>query len=80
VRHDYSTHGLRSRVEDLVSAELGLRPEHEIRSALTREVGAERWARPDAAIRIAADDIGFIDLLPDNPGEGAPHERHDAFD
>jgi hypothetical protein len=44
-----SRHGLRSRAEDLVSAELGPRPEHEIRSALAREVEAERWTRLDAA-------------------------------
>jgi hypothetical protein len=57
------------------SAELGPRPEHEIHSALAREVEAERWTRLDAAIRRAADDIGFIDLRPDNPGEGDPQAR-----
>jgi type IV secretory pathway VirD2 relaxase len=39
-------------------------------------VEAERWTRLDAAIRIAADDLGFIDLRPDNPGEGDPQARH----
>jgi hypothetical protein len=38
------------------SAELGSKPEHEIRSALAREVEAERWTSLDAAIRMAADD------------------------
>jgi type IV secretory pathway VirD2 relaxase len=75
ISRDYISHGLRSRAEDLVSAELGPRPEHEIRSALAREVEAERWTRLDAAIRMAADDIGFIDLRPDNPGEGDPEAR-----
>jgi type IV secretory pathway VirD2 relaxase len=56
-------------------AELGPRPEHEIRSALGREVEAECWTRLDAEIRMAADDIGFIDLRPDNPGEGDPQAR-----
>ena len=75
ISRDYISHGLRSRAEDLVSAELGPRPEHEIRSALAREVEAERWTSLDAAIRMAADDVGFIDLRPDNPGEGDPQAR-----
>jgi type IV secretory pathway VirD2 relaxase len=49
-------HGLRSRAADLVSAELLSKPQHEIGSALAREVEAERWTRLDAAIRMAADD------------------------
>jgi type IV secretory pathway VirD2 relaxase len=58
ISRDYISHGLRSRAEDLVSAELGPKPEHEIRSALEREVDAERWTRLDVAIRMAADDTG----------------------
>src|SRR5215469_8544627 len=68
ISRDYISHGLRSRATDLVSAELGPRSEHEIRSALAREVEAERWTRLDAAIRLAADDTGLIDLRLDNPG------------
>jgi type IV secretory pathway VirD2 relaxase len=79
ISRDYISHGLRSRAEDLVSAELGPRPEHEIRSALAREVEAERWTLLDAAIRMAADDSGFIDLRPDNPGEGDPQARRLAI-
>jgi type IV secretory pathway VirD2 relaxase len=75
ISRDYISHGLRWRAADLVSAELGPRPDHEIRSALAREVEAERWRRLDAAIRMAADNIGFIDLGPDNPGEGDPQAR-----
>jgi len=63
ISRDYISHGLRSRAEDLVSAELGPKPEHEIRSALEREVEAERWTRLDVAIRMAADET-FIDLRP----------------
>jgi type IV secretory pathway VirD2 relaxase len=80
ISRDYISHGLRSRATDLVSAELGPRPEHEIRSALAREAEAERWTRLDAAIRMAADDSGFIDLRPDNPGEGNPQARRLAID
>ena len=79
ISRDYISHGLRSRAEDLVSAEFGPRPEHEIRSALEREVDAERWTSLDAAIRMAADDSGFIDLRPDNTGEADPQGRRLAI-
>jgi type IV secretory pathway VirD2 relaxase len=42
ISRDYISHGLRSRATDLVSAELGPKPEHEIRSVLAREVDRER--------------------------------------
>jgi type IV secretory pathway VirD2 relaxase len=45
ISRDYISHGLRLRAADLVSAELRSKPEHEIRSALAREVEAERWPR-----------------------------------
>jgi len=79
ISRDYISHGLRSRAEDLVSAELGPKPEHEIRSALEREVEAERWTRLDVAIRMAADETGFIDLRPDNPGASDPEVRRLAI-
>jgi type IV secretory pathway VirD2 relaxase len=49
ISRDFISHGLRSRAADLVSTELGSRPEREIRSALEREVEAVRWTRLDAA-------------------------------
>ena len=64
ISRDYISRGLRSRAEELVSIELGPKPEQEIRSALEREVGAERWTRLDAEIRMAADETGYIDLPP----------------
>jgi type IV secretory pathway VirD2 relaxase len=79
ISRDYISHGLRSRTEDLVSAELGPKPEHEIRSALAREVDAERWTRLDTAIQMAANDIGFIDLRPDQPGADDPEARRFAI-
>jgi hypothetical protein len=75
----YISHGLRSRAEDLVSIELGPKPEHEIRSGLAQEVNAERWTRLDAAIRMAADDSGFMDLRPDRPGVDDPEARRLAI-
>jgi hypothetical protein len=56
ISRDSISHGPRSRAVDLVSSELRSKPEHEIRSALAREVEAEGWTRLDAAIRMAADE------------------------
>jgi len=75
ISRDYISRGLRSRAEQLASIELGPKPEHEIRSALEREVGAERWTRLDAEIRMAADETGAIDLRPDHPGSNDPEIR-----
>lgn len=68
ISRDYISRGLRSRAEDLVSIELGPKPEHEIRSALEKEVTAERWTRLDVEIRGHADDVGAIDLRPEIHG------------
>jgi type IV secretory pathway VirD2 relaxase len=67
ISRDYISRGLRSRAEELAAIELGPKPEHEVRSALEREVGAERWTRLDREIRFTADETGYIDLRPDNP-------------
>jgi type IV secretory pathway VirD2 relaxase len=70
ISRDYISRGLRFRAEELVAIELGPTPEHEIQSALEREVNAERWTRLDAEIRINADETGFIDLRPNGFGAG----------
>ncbi|HEY8262198.1 MAG TPA: DUF3363 domain-containing protein, partial [Methylosinus sp.] len=75
IARDYISGGLRSRAEDLVSVELGPRPEHAIRSALEREVDADRWTRLDAAIRFAADETGLVDLRPTITGPDDPELR-----
>jgi type IV secretory pathway VirD2 relaxase len=75
ISRDYISRGLRSRAEDLVSIELGPKPEHEIRHALEREITAERWTRLDVEIRIAADETGYIDLRPEQPGASDPQTR-----
>jgi type IV secretory pathway VirD2 relaxase len=75
IARDYISRGLRSRAEDLVAVELGPRPEHAIRSALEREIDADRWTRLDAAIRFAADETGLADLRPANPGPDDPELR-----
>ena len=72
---DYISHGLRSRAEELAFAELGPKPEHEISQALDREVKAERWTRLDTEIGRAADELGIIDLRPEQPGPDDPRLR-----
>ena len=75
IARDYISRGLRSRAEDLVSIELGPRPELAIRNALEQEITAERWTRLDVEIDLAADDLGSIDLRPENPGTADPEIR-----
>jgi len=75
IARDYISRGLRSRAEDLVSLELGPKPEHEIRSALEREVESDRWTRLDGEIRRSADETGFVDLRPQQTGADDPHIR-----
>jgi type IV secretory pathway VirD2 relaxase len=70
ISRDYISRGFRARACERVTLELGPRSEHEIRSALTREVDAERWTGLDRALRAAADEEGgVVDLLPEPKGE-----------
>ncbi|SFV19971.1 relaxase/mobilization nuclease domain-containing protein, partial [Bradyrhizobium arachidis] len=75
ISRDYISQGLRSRAEELIAIEFGPKPEHEIRNSVEREVTAERWTRLDREIRLAADETGYIDLRPDNPGSSDPEIR-----
>jgi type IV secretory pathway VirD2 relaxase len=75
ISRDYISHGLRSRAEELVGIELGPRPEHVIRTALEREVGADRWTRLDVELRFAADETGLVDLRPAQAGPREPELR-----
>jgi type IV secretory pathway VirD2 relaxase len=69
ISRDYISRGVRARAEELVTIELGPRSEHEVRSALEREVDADRWTRLDAIIRRQADESGVIDLRLSSAGE-----------
>jgi len=61
----YISQGFRIRATERVGLELGPRSELEIKSALEREVDAERWTSLDRALRQAADDgAGIADLRP----------------
>ncbi|MEH2561580.1 relaxase/mobilization nuclease domain-containing protein [Bradyrhizobium sp. AZCC 2289] len=70
INRDYISRGFRWRAEERVTLELGPRTEREIRSALEREVDAERWTGLDRALRVAADEgAGIADLRPGDVGE-----------
>ena len=65
ISREYISHGFRARAEELVGLELGPRSEHAIRSALEREVGAERWTGLDRALSAVVDEgAGVADLRP----------------
>ncbi len=76
ISRDYLTRGLRERAAELVGIELGPKPEHQIRSALERDVTAERWTRLDVEVRALADETGWIDLRPGpDPAADLPSRR-----
>ena len=62
---DYISRGCRARAAERVTLELGPRSEQQIKSALEREVGVERWTGLDRALRLVADEgAGIADLRP----------------
>jgi type IV secretory pathway VirD2 relaxase len=66
----YISRGLRDRAAERVTLEFGPRSEIEIRSALEREVEAERWTSLDRALRDLADEgAGIANLRPAGMGE-----------
>jgi type IV secretory pathway VirD2 relaxase len=70
ISRDYISRGFRDRAAERVTLELGPRSEQEIRSALEKEVQAERWTSLDRALRVAADEgAGVADLRPSASGE-----------
>lgn len=70
----YISEGLRFRAEERVTLELGPRTELDIRTALAREVDAERWTSLDRQLeRLGQDTAGLIDLRPG--GDADPEMR-----
>jgi len=70
ISRDYISHGFRNRAAERVTLELGPRSEPEIRTALEREVEAERWTSLDRSLRDIADEGGgVLDLRPGGSGE-----------
>jgi type IV secretory pathway VirD2 relaxase len=70
ISKDYIRNGFRARASQRVTIELGPRRPLEIRTALEREVDAERWTGLDRALQAAADEgAGVADLRPQVSGE-----------
>jgi len=70
----YISEGLRFRAEERVTLELGPRTELDIRTALAREVDAERWTSLDRQLeQMGQDAAGLVDLRPG--GDADPEMR-----
>lgn len=70
ISRDYISRGFRARAAERVTLELGPRTEQQIKSAIERDVEAERWTGLDRALRATADEGGGIaDLRPNGRGE-----------
>ena len=70
ISRDYIGRGFRERAAERVILEFGPRTEQEIRSALEKEVEAERWTSLDRGLRDIADETaGVADLRPGAPDE-----------
>lgn len=70
----YISEGLRFRAEERVTLELGPRTELDIRTALAREVDAERWTSLDRQLeQMGQDAAGLVDLRPG--GDADPEIR-----
>ena len=65
ISRDYIKEGMRARAQDLVTQELGLRSDLDIRRGLERQVDAEHWTQLDRQLVRDADRHGVIDLAPD---------------
>jgi type IV secretory pathway VirD2 relaxase len=66
----YISQGFRERAAERVMLELGPRSERELRSALEKEVEAERWTNLDRALRDNADtSASIVNLRPGTPDE-----------
>ena len=66
----YVSDGLRRRAEERVTLEIGLRSERDIRTAVEREVDAERWTGLDRQlVNLGEDSAGRVDLRPGGDGD-----------
>ena len=76
ISRDYIKQGFRGRAAELVTLELGPRTEQEIRTALEKEVEAERWTSLDRSLRDISDEGGgVVDLRPGGDREDSELKR-----
>ncbi|HEV2506049.1 MAG TPA: DUF3363 domain-containing protein [Mesorhizobium sp.] len=64
IARDYIKEGMRARAQDLVTQDLGLRSDLEIRGHLERQVEAERWTDLDRQLACDGYRTGVIDVAP----------------
>ncbi|MCK1627893.1 DUF3363 domain-containing protein [Bradyrhizobium sp. 160] len=69
----YIKEGMRARAQDLVTQELGLRSDLDIRRSLEHQVDAERWTQLDRQLVRDGGRHGVIELAPD------PSQQPDQF-
>ena len=74
ISRDYIKEGMRDRARDLITQELGPRTDLNIRSALERQIEAERWTQLDRQLVRDAGKPGIIDLAPQPDRQ--PDELH----
>ena len=65
IARDYIRQGMRAAAREIVTQELGLRTDLEIRQSLERQVDAERWTDIDRALARERDRNGIIDTAPE---------------
>ena len=64
IARDYISDGMRARVQDLVTQELGLRTDRDIHNTLERQIDSDRWTSLDRQLAKKAGRNGIIDLAP----------------
>lgn len=76
ISRDYIREGMRAAAREIVTQELGLRTDLEIRQSLERQVDAERWTDIDRALARERDRNGIIDTAPER---GVPPDPDHAL-
>jgi len=73
IARDYIKQGMRDRARDLITQELGIRNDQDIRRELERQIASERWTKLDRQLMRDISLDGFTDLAP------RPGQQPDAF-
>ncbi|WP_150290052.1 relaxase/mobilization nuclease RlxS [Sphingobium estronivorans] len=71
IARDYMTEGLRARVAEIVTLDLGPRTEREIAAGQAREIEQERFTSLDRRLMGRADEAGVVHTLPADSGQHA---------
>jgi type IV secretory pathway VirD2 relaxase len=68
IARDYIKQGMRDRARDLITQELGIRNDQDIRRELERQIESERWTKLDRQLMRDSSLHGFVELAP-HPGQ-----------